>query len=471
MPDKFDAMTVAQRGLPEREGPRKRVLVIGAGMAGLAAAYELLKQGHEPVVLEARQRVGGRVYTLREPFAGGLHAEAGAMRIPSAHKLTLYYCQCFGLDLIPFTMGNPKCYYYLQGKRLTEGDCSANPSLLPFELSTPEKGRTVDDLWQSTIQGFVDLIDRDGDAGWGQIVAQYDQYSTLEFLQTKGWSEGAIELFGLLQNQEALMNYSFVEMLREEVGHYYRDLYQIAGGSDRLPHAFYQQLGARIRFGAIVHTIEQDASGVTAHYRNAAGSFQERGDYMIVTVPFSVLRHVEVNPPFSHAKQKAIRELHYDASSKIFLQCHRRFWEEDEGILGGATITDLAIRNMYYPEHGRETGRGVLLASYTWSEDAERWGSLSHEDRIEQAVENVALIHPQIRSEFEVGTSIMWHEDPFAGGAFALFEPEQQTRLYRDIIAPEGRIHIAGEHASLEHAWIQGALDSGLRAAWEVNEA
>lgn len=113
----------------------------------------------------------------------------------------------------------------------------------------------------------------------------------------------------------------------------------------------------------------------------------------------------------------------------------------------------------------------MLLASYTWSEDAERWGSLSPEDRIQQAIENVAQIHPQILHEFEVGASIMWHDDEFAGGAFALFKPEQQTRLYGDIVAPEGRIHIAGEHASLEHAWIQGAIEYGLRAAWEVNQA
>ena len=86
-----------------------------------------------------------------------------------------------------------------------------------------------------------------------------------------------------------------------------------------------------------------------------------------------------------------------------------------------------------------------------------------------QALENVAVIHPQIKEEFEVGASKMWHDDPFAGGAFALFEPSQQSLLYQHIIAPEGRLHFAGEHASLCHAWIQGAIESGLRAALEIN--
>ncbi len=190
---------------------------------------------------------------------------------------------------------------------------------------------------------------------------------------------------------------------------------------------------------------------------------------MICTIPFSVLRHIEVLQPFSRPKQKAIRQLHYDASTKVFIQCRRRFWEEDENIFGGGTVTDLAIRNLYYPEHGRETGRGVLLASYTWADDAERWASLPPRDRLEQALENIAAIHPQITQTYEGGASYAWHDDPHAGGAFAMFEPGQQTRLYADIIRPEGRIHFAGEHASLAHAWIQGSIESGLRAASEIN--
>jgi len=238
---------------------------------------------------------------------------------------------------------------------------------------------------------------------------------------------------------------------------------------DQLPLGFLPALKDRIRFGARLVAVDQDDSGVTLHYETAAGRAQMRGDHAIIAIPFPVLRHVEMMKPLSQNKRRAIRQLRYDASAKIFFQCRRRFWEEDEGITGGGTVTDLPIRNIYYPEHGRETGRGVLLASYTWSEDAQRWGSLSDQARIGQALENVAAIHPQIRHEFEVGASKMWHDDPYAGGAFALFEPSQQTLLYEHIIAAEGRIHFAGEHASLQHAWIQGAIESGLRAAAEIH--
>ena len=106
----------------------------------------------------------------------------------------------------------------------------------------------------------------------------------------------------------------------------------------------------------------------------------------------------------------------------------------------------------------------MLLASYTWAQDALRWGSMNEEDRVEQALEDVAKIHPEIVEEFEVGASHAWYSDPYAGGAFALFEPEQQTLLQDHIVAPEGRIHFAGEHCSLYHAWIQGReVDPGER--------
>lgn len=468
-----DYLDIVDQGISKkfRTGKSKKVIIVGAGLAGLSAGYELKKAGHDPIILEAQQRVGGRVYTLRDPFTEGLYAEVGAMRFPRAHSLTMEYIAKFGLKTSDFTMDNPNAYYYIGGTKIRALEANSNPSLMGFEVNKNEEGKTSGQLYMEAIQPLIDMLEKNGDTAWDEIVEKYDGYSTREFLELQGWSEGMIEMFGLLANQESVMNSSFLELFREDSGNYYTNMVEIDGGTDRLPYAFLPELKDNIRFGARMIAMDQSPNDVTIHYQTPAGKFSETGDYAIITVPFPVLRHVEVLKPFSRAKNRAIRQLHYDASAKILFQCKRRFWEEDEGIFGGGTMTDLPIRNLYYPDHGRETGRGVILASYTWSEDAQRWGSLKPDERIVQALDDVAEIHPQVTKEFEVGTSWMWHDDEFAGGAFALFDPGQQTLLHDEIVKPEGRIHFAGEHASLYHAWIQGAFESGLRAAIAIHQA
>ena len=110
------------------------------------------------------------------------------------------------------------------------------------------------------------------------------------------------------------------------------------------------------------------------------------------------------------------------------------------------------------------------MGCYTYGEDTARWRALPTEERVNQALKHVAQVHPQVTKEFESGICKVWGEDKFAGGAFALFEPGQRGRLYSHVIAPEGPVHFAGEHASLKHCWTEGAVESGLRAAQDVHE-
>jgi monoamine oxidase len=170
--------------------------------------------------------------------------------------------------------------------------------------------------------------------------------------------------------------------------------------------------------------------------------------------------------------------LHYDSATKVFLQVRERFWERlPEALQGGQVATDRPIRNAYYPPHGGETGRGVVLASYTWGDDADGWASLPPGQRVAEAAEQLAEVHAgieglgNISGLVEGGASKSWHDDEFAGGAYALFDPGQH-RLLEPLREPAGgRVFFAGEHLSEKHAWIQGALESGIQAAHDVHVA
>lgn len=451
-------------GLPHARR-KAHVLIAGAGMAGLVAGYELERAGHKVTLLEARQRVGGRVWTVRDRFADGLAAEMGAMRIPTAHSLTMAYIAKFGLPTAPFRSNNDHAYSFIHGvrRRLHE------PLDDAFELAAHERGLGLRGLLERSLLPLRARIEVEGAAGWAAISETWATTSLRDFLLRNGWSEGAIAMFGILARHETLMDTSFLEFFRgsNDVS---SPMVRICGGMDRLPHAYLATLAPHVRYGASIQAIEQGSDFVRVHYQNAAGHRSVTGDYLICTLPYAILRHIEVTPELSVQKQRAIRQIYYDNASKIFFQFRRRFWE-DEGIAYGSTVTDLPIRNIVYPEPEHKTARGLVIASYAWAQDALRWSMLPEHERIEQALENFARIHPRANEYFEVGATHVWHNDPFSGGAYTVFQPGQQQRLHHAICMPEGRVHFAGEHASLLHRWVEGAVESGLRAALEVSLA
>jgi monoamine oxidase len=473
-------LSIIRNGLKKTSAPKK-IIVVGAGMAGLVSASLLKQAGHQVTILEAAERVGGRIYTLRSNFREDQYLEAGAMRIPHTHSLTLEYIRKFNLPVNRFINSSPNDYIYLRGIKTRLKDYERNPNMFGFPVAPNERGKTASELLRMAIKPVTDFIDQNPVQHWPIAIRELDKYSLDTYLRYNPFgvrlSRGAIDMIKSVLSLEGFPELSFLEMLRELTILFTPNIkfYEITGGNDQLPKAFMKELKDNILYGQKVRKIEQKRDQVIVHsvHTKILEPLQMAGDLVIVTIPFSILQFVEIEPrnSFSQNKWKAIRELHYVGSTKTGIQFKTRFWEK-EGIFGGQTVSDLPIKYTQYPSHDLGTsGPGVVLASYTWEDDTIPWDSLSDEDRLEYTLRNLALIHGrQVYREFETGASHSWVRYPYSGGAFTMFKPEQITDLAEYIDKPEGRVYFAGEHASTTHGWIQGAIESGIRAAYEVND-
>jgi monoamine oxidase len=450
-----------------RRDVRKKVLIVGAGLAGLSAAYELTRVGHDVTVLEAQARPGGRVHTLRDGFADGLHAEAGATRIPNHHDFTLGYVEHFGLTLDPFQPPDTATVYHVRGQRMRAAPGAEAD--WPYGLSREERALGRSGIRREYIEAVLGELGDVSDPRWPPAALErYDRMNRSDFWRSRGASEEAIALMSLGGFDDRAETVSALFMLRNAaLNQGLSRYYKIRGGSDLLPRAFATRLGDRIHYASPVIRIEQDAQGVRAVVRHAGASHTLAGDHLICAVPFPVQKNIEVSPPFSVEKQSAIERLPYHSLSKIFLQSRKRFWVGD-GLDGFAT-TDLPIGSIWDMTYGQPGVRGILQA-FPISVHSRRVTAMPESERVALALEGVERVYPGMREDFESGVSKCWDEDEWARGGTSFYKPGQMSSLLPHVARPEGRVHFAGEHTSVWiDGWMQGALESGNRVAGEVN--
>ncbi len=453
------------------------MVVLGAGLAGLTAAWELDQAGHAVVVVEAQTRPGGRVLTLREGFSPGLSAEAGAMAFSDGYRHLLRYVRLFqipheSLATAAIRSAGGSALYHLRGELLrapAEGTVD-----WPFDLTAEERalGRTgiLRKYILSALDGAGDPTRAYTLPDW---VRPHDGKTLLELAAERGASPGAQELirstfwFADARDQE-----SAAACLLSDLSLFYRGqaAYGFPGGSDALPLAFASRLRERIRYGSEVVRIEQRRERVEIVVE--AGGVLDRitADRVVCAIPFSVLRHIEIDPPFSALKREVVSGLEYRPVTRVYLQVRRRFWES-EGVAGGA-MTDLPIGQVQ--EHpifrtGAEGDR-ALLEAHARGDAAAALDAMGEDERLRFVLAEMEKVHPGVGTHYEGGRAKSWQDDPWARGAYASFRPGQMTAWLPRIVRPEGRIHFAGEHTSIFPATMEGAIESGVRAAREIEE-
>lgn len=397
-----------------------------------------------------------------------------------------------------------------------------------------------EDKWGNTFikEGKLD----DAIEAWASIIYEFDGYSMYSFLkkyafQGAGLTDNEIEAVGTIENLTSRLALSFMHSFlgRTDINPI-ATYFEIEGGMWKLPEAIYQEvkddvvLNRRMTHLEFYDPQRKETARFTSHERgkrvsircidegkseNGQVHFQDEvftGDVCLVTIPFSSLRHVTVNPMFSYKKRRAIIELHYDAATKVLLEFSDRWWEftsetqwteklealkrrigTDEyerrrqrweprastpdrsvpsGFIGGGSVTDNPNRFLYYPSHPiAGSSGGVVLASYSWSDDARRWDSMEAEERCEFALSNLIKIHDWRAALFYTGhgATQSWMQSPYAFGEAAVFTPGQMTSFHLEIPEREGPVFFAGEHVSLKHAWIEGCLETATQAAEDIH--
>ena len=475
-------------------GSGRRVLIIGAGIAGMVLAYELNRAGYMPTILEARVRPGGRNWSLRAgdevvETTGGqiasvqhvrwnigehMYFNPGPARLPYHHQGILSYCRLLNVPLEVLCNDNRGALMQddaafggaPQRNRAVVNDARGYVAELaakaldkdqldgPVGIEDKEKLRDFlrnfgaldkDFVYRgSTRAGYA--VAPDGGDQAGSVPQPLD----LRQLLTSDFWQGPMQ-FGEFSTMAATMM-------------------QPVGGMGRIGQAFGRKLTDYITYGAEVTQLRRTASGVRVVWRDGAGVEQSaEAPFVVVTIPFSVLRGIDAD--FAPAIRTAIASLDYVPAGKVAFQAERRFWEEDLAIYGGISWTSGDITQIWYPTAGIHQKKGVLVGAYIWSDEiGKRFAAMPVAQRLEAALADGEKLHPDYRQYLTKGVAVAWPNIPYTGAAWAEWSPEARAQHYPLLLKGDGPFLFCGEHMSYVTGWQEGAVLSAHHTLAEIGQ-
>jgi len=460
----------------------RTVAILGAGIAGLTAAYELGRAGYRCTVLEASHRAGGRNLTLRhgdrvdelghpqvcafddDPH---LYLNAGAARIPTSHTTVLAYCRELGVELAPFVNQNPNAW--IQDDAMLGGKPLRN-----HQYADDARGFLAELLAKGVSAHKLDAKLDEGDAE--RLIALLDEFGDLDkehlYRRTATAAVGA----GTVEPARLPGVYDFAQLLQSRAAvraafgggdTSSTTMLEPVGGMDRIIAGFLRKLGDVVKLESRVESVMLRPDGVDVVYRRNGRSQQLQADYCLNSIPTHLMAGIPHNLPADYAG--AFSAIQRGKFFKLGLQSRERFWES-EHIYGGISWSDQDITQIWYPSHGFHSRKGVLLAAYSWSDErGEKFSNLSPAQRIELAIQQGEKLHPGYRAHIENGVSVAWHRMNYMLGCAARWTDEVRKQWYARLQAPVGGHYMIGDQMSEHPSWQEGAFQSALHAVADID--
>lgn len=475
------AMPQLTRLAPER---KQTVAILGAGIAGLTALYELTKAGYDCVLLEASHRPGGRNLTVRsgdiidevgnrqvcefddEPH---LYFNCGPARIPSTHRYLLQYCKELGVELEVFI--NECKEAYIQDDAMFGGKPIKNAV-----FTTSARGFMAEIMAKNFSAQQLELPFTQEEAE--RLIAAIRSFGDLDDkLKFVGSSRAGYVSGGYLEHgvhrevaefRELLKSRYINSVLSANEGETGPMLFQPVGGMDKIVSGFMKQVGDRVYLNAIVTGVEVTAEGVNLSYQHKGERHTLRADYCLNNIPTHLMAGIPNN--FDSEYLGALRYVKRGAAYKSAFQAKTRFWEEED-IYGGITWVNAPIRQIWYPSHGFHKAKGIVLSAYDFG-GGMHFTQMTQQQRIEAALAQGEKVHPNYRQQVEKGITVAWHRMNHMLGCAAIWERRggEEERLMALLRAPAGgRHYIIGDQVTLHAGWQEAAIISAHAAVLDID--
>jgi monoamine oxidase len=476
-------------GLPRSSANGRSVVILGAGIAGLVSAYELGRAGYRVTVLEARDRIGGRVWTIRggdrieqigrpdqkASFDPGLYFNAGAARIPSTHRVILGYARRFGVSFETFVNVNRNAGWDFGGKvhqerRMVNDMRGQLGELLAKAIDQHALDQEVPKGELEMIRQFLVPYAQLNDKG------KYTPFGSSGYsVEGGGYAQGPVTLPPLSWQElvpgaggQNLLGSVVLPYIFEHIWDMQATMLQPVGGMDRIAHAIYEQVKPVVRLSTPVTAIRRTGNRVAIEH--GPGKQRTEADYCICTLPMPIMARMATD--FSPAKKAAFSAGQQLPSVKLAYEAPR-FWERDDFIFGGLAWTDRLNENVIYPSDRFGAPKGVLVGGYvagwTHANNPQAFAALTHEERFRISRESIEALHPGRSHLLQKGVTVAWGLTPYSETVGAIWPGGLQGLAdrgpaYAELLKPEGPIVFAGEHLSFQGTWQEGAALSAHEA-------